>query len=424
MFCTRLASRQLLFVSTLLITAAGIAPPADAQGLFQRLRERIRSGPPAPFPPPSPSPIYPPATAAPSDRYGVDGRSATLDPPGRLVQPLGSDYQSYRAPVPNPIPPATLGQPIPRDESPSLGIRVVPAQRGRYRGLLVQEVLPGSRAGEVGLRPGDLIVEARGQPTLSIADVASTLRDRRVGETLETRIVRDSTLYRAAVPLIGTREAEASLDAPLPNLSGADLSTADRTPTGPLDPPPAVELLPPAADANPPASLGVIVQEIPGQRGIQAMEVPAGSAGNAMGLRPGDRIVSIDGSLVRDPSDFARQIRGRVPGTTVKISVVRGESLRTLSGPLAGEDGRLDIESVATADPPIPPKPAEGLLGGVGSMLGGLFSRPGGPTSVPAPDGQPQPDPSSLPSPQPSNPNVPATDQLALPEDPAGALEP
>ena len=411
--------RRRAIVPTLLLLFAGAAcsPPADAQGLLSRIRQRIRSGPWA-VPPPPVAPIkpYAPAPApapAPANPYFPN-------PAGRSIAPLGSDYQSYRTPLPGRPPAATLGSPTTPENSPSLGLRVTSARSGRYQGLEVQQVLPGSRANEVGVRPGDLIVEVQGRPVSSINDLADLLARRRVGDDVEARIVRNSTLYRAAIPLV------ASVQAPLPppelalNLPpGGPVSTLPREQSS--DPIPPV----PVQSSAPPPSLGIVVQEIAGQRGTRITQVSDRSAGQAMGLRVGDRIVSVDGRLIAGTPDLVNAMGGRTEGDIVRLNVVRNEQMIALTGPLAGPDGELptspDLASSTPSSTPAP-APENGLLGGVGSILGGMFNRPRAnpPTPIETPEAE-------LPAPMTNTPLVPSTptpmDPLALPDDPAGVVE-
>ncbi|NIR35742.1 MAG: PDZ domain-containing protein [Actinobacteria bacterium] len=57
-------------------------------------------------------------------------------------------------------------------------------------------------------------------------------------------------------------------------------------------------------------------------------EVTPGTAAEQVGIRVGDRIVSVDGTPIADPSDLGAQIRDRQAGDVVSVEVVRdGESL-------------------------------------------------------------------------------------------------
>jgi putative serine protease PepD len=50
---------------------------------------------------------------------------------------------------------------------------------------------------------------------------------------------------------------------------------------------------------------------------------PGGPADQA-GMLPGDRVVAVDGDAVRTPEEFVVQIRARLPGDRVSLTVLRG----------------------------------------------------------------------------------------------------
>ncbi|MGH8932320.1 MAG: S1C family serine protease [Egibacteraceae bacterium] len=106
-----------------------------------------------------------------------------------------------------------------RGESPtrvSLGIAVAPSHVARrlrsavglppQDGLLVRGVEEGSPAARAGVRPGDLIVEANGQPVASSDDLFSILDQLEAGATLPLRIVRGSEQVTVAVTFGSTGE--------------------------------------------------------------------------------------------------------------------------------------------------------------------------------------------------------------------------
>jgi S1-C subfamily serine protease len=70
------------------------------------------------------------------------------------------------------------------------------AQRsdGRERALLVMAVTPGSPAERAGLLVGDLLLDVDGQQTASADDLLDLLTDRRIGQSVITRILRGGTV--------------------------------------------------------------------------------------------------------------------------------------------------------------------------------------------------------------------------------------
>ena len=53
------------------------------------------------------------------------------------------------------------------------------------------------------------------------------------------------------------------------------------------------------------------------------LEVSAGSAAEAAGLRTGDLITAIDGELIESPDAVGDAIGGSDPGDTIRVTVLR-----------------------------------------------------------------------------------------------------
>ncbi|MBI5545508.1 MAG: Do family serine endopeptidase [Deltaproteobacteria bacterium] len=108
---------------------------------------------------------------------------------------------------------ATLGErpsrPSRRGEGPSpeesLGLSlgsVTPEMRrelGTDAGALVTDVQPGTRAARSGIRPGDVIVEANGQPVRSAQEFVAIARSARDKPVL-VRVMREGSGFFAAIP--------------------------------------------------------------------------------------------------------------------------------------------------------------------------------------------------------------------------------
>jgi S1-C subfamily serine protease len=80
-----------------------------------------------------------------------------------------------------------------------------------------------------------------------------------------------------------------------------------------------------------PGFLGVVIQPSDdGAAGAVVSEVSPGTAAERAGIMVGDRIVSVDGTPIADPSDLGAQIRDRQAGDVVSVEVVRdGEEFVT-----------------------------------------------------------------------------------------------
>ena len=68
-------------------------------------------------------------------------------------------------------------------------------------GVVVLNVVDGSGAEEAGLRPGDVLVSADGEPLGSVEDLFETLRDRDPGDRLELEVLRDGERQTIGVEL-------------------------------------------------------------------------------------------------------------------------------------------------------------------------------------------------------------------------------
>jgi S1-C subfamily serine protease len=63
--------------------------------------------------------------------------------------------------------------------------------------------------------------------------------------------------------------------------------------------------------------------ELPVQEGVVVTEVEPGTPAGDAGLRPGDIIVQMDGTAVKQSADFLRVMRSKRPGDTVRIGLAR-----------------------------------------------------------------------------------------------------
>jgi serine protease Do len=69
------------------------------------------------------------------------------------------------------------------------------------QGLLVRDVVEGSRAAEAGIRPGDVIVEADRQPVRTVEELRASVDKRVKGESLLLLVNREGNTMFVAVPL-------------------------------------------------------------------------------------------------------------------------------------------------------------------------------------------------------------------------------
>ncbi len=138
-----------------------------------------------------------------------------------------------------------------------------------------------------------------------------------------------------------------------------------------------------------PIDFGAAVEGSPGKRGVVISSVLPGSSAAAAGLRVGDRIVSVNGRLMLDEPTFQREFTRHAPGDELSINAVRDETLTTYdvvlrSRSAAGTDAVAQNDAQApnaqapNAEAPGSSEPDSSgqggsVLGGLGSVLGGLF---------------------------------------------------
>jgi serine protease Do len=94
-------------------------------------------------------------------------------------------------------PAATLGlsvQPVTPPVARELGLKT-------QQGLLVRDVVTGSRAAEAGIRPGDVIVEADRQPVTTVEDLRASVDKRVKGDSLLLLVNREGNTVFVSVPL-------------------------------------------------------------------------------------------------------------------------------------------------------------------------------------------------------------------------------
>jgi S1-C subfamily serine protease len=149
----------------------------------------------------------------------------------------------------------------------------------------------------------------------------------------------------------------------------------------------------------------------PAEEGARLREVVAGTPATAAGLRPGDRIVALDGRSIRTPHDLIDRL-DRIPaGTTIRLSILRGDpsgprpierTLQTTSRPSASvarrggsppnsESGpvRASVPVTPTAAYAIPPAPTTSEPAPAAPSARDSAPQPG--PASPAPATQPEP---------------------------------
>lgn len=160
----------------------------------------------------------------------------------------------------------------------------------RPEGVVLSELHPQSPFADLGLSPGDVLLELDGQPILSPSDLAYRLSITPLGATVKLSVIR------AGEPVV--------LDLTLIAAPGADaLETADIRSPGPLDGITVADVTPALIEefGLPLSAKGVVMMQAKG-------------IATRLGLRPGDQIVEVNGVEIETAEDLqavAKQKIGR-----------------------------------------------------------------------------------------------------------------
>ncbi|NND95964.1 MAG: PDZ domain-containing protein [Pirellulaceae bacterium] len=314
---------------------------------------------------------------------------------------------------------------------PTLGLQVVEKRSG-IPALEVVSFQDHSRAKEAGLRAGDKIYSLNGQPTPTIDALHGLLDDLQTGQQAKLRIGRGIRVMDLSVPLVAESQtappaasqlgvpnsaakpstaAAASRVAPMTASPNRSRSASVRTQPLAVDPSPK----PKRPDSSERVQLGVEVEDRPGTRGAVIVGVDPDSPASRAGMKVGDRIVSLDGRMVANTDSLIREFSTRRDGETVAVQLVRSNRLVASNVSLAnaspsGAAGATESGIAAQAPEASKSDPSAGgsVLGGVGSMIGGLFgSKPS--SKNPAVADSANENPSAKSEPNTSSTNKPAT---------------
>ncbi len=69
----------------------------------------------------------------------------------------------------------------------------------------------------------------------------------------------------------------------------------------------------------------------------EVREVESGSMAERVGIRPGDRLVAVDGERIKSWDGFSREVTERRPGEEIVVTVERGGNERTFTGELGAD---------------------------------------------------------------------------------------
>ena len=175
------------------------------------------------------------------------------------------------------------------------------------QGLLVNEVVPQSPAAAAGLQAGDIIVEANGQPVLVTHDISKFVINAKLGEVLHLTALRFDKTLKLNVTLIKTPSSQ-------------ELAAWMEGPS--------------AQHASVPAALGIWfanltddlrreLQLAPTVQGVVIGGIEPKSPATAIGLAPGDVVISINRQTITDPARATNLLIGAATEGDVLILVNR-----------------------------------------------------------------------------------------------------
>src|SRR6056297_65632 len=369
----RMPAARPLFRRGLLIAMLGLAwvvvdsQPADAQGFLRRLGNRLRGGPPPTYrPPANPSPprVTVPATRPPVSRYRVP-----ISPRDAATQQNdGSDAT-----------PPTLA------DHGYLGIEGVPVGTP-VPGVQIVSILPDSELTAAGLRTGDILIGLNGSRVGTIEEMARILSGTKPGQQARVRLVRAKVAYDARVVLVS---GKAAASRPAESAREPDPDPVAFSPASgesPLSPSPEV----PASSIDLADQIGLTLEGASSAgRGLTVRSIAAGSAASAAGLRAGDRIVSGEGRFLRDQDSLIDLVSDAKTAANLDAAssgpitpgIVRDERLSEIKLSLeprsAGAKDRAVSAARSATESAESDTAGRSVIGGLGSMLGGMFRTPG-----------------------------------------------
>jgi Do/DeqQ family serine protease len=175
----------------------------------------------------------------------------------------------------------------------------------RPSGAIVAAVIDGSPAAKAGLQPGDVITAVDGHDASDPQAVLYRFATKGVGGTAELDIVNGGRARKAKLALLAAPE---TVPRDVTEIGGRNPFTGSTV-----------------ANLSPALAEELSVEEV---SGVVVMETEASSTARRVGLRPGDIIVSVNGTLVRSVKELAELMKKQVRGWDL---VIRrgGEDLRT-----------------------------------------------------------------------------------------------
>jgi S1-C subfamily serine protease len=182
---------------------------------------------------------------------------------------------------------------------PYLGVRLQAATpEAGQSGLILGDVNRGGPADQAGLKKGDRIVMAGGKAMYTYDDLSSVLADRKPGDELELKVLRDGTEQTVRVRL---SQPPANAVVPVNPPAGAFLGVVSE-----------------AMTAEQRRQLGVKAEQ-----GVVVTHVLPGSPAATAGLKRDDVVTHVGAKAVATQDQLRDAIRTAGVGTEITLKVVR-----------------------------------------------------------------------------------------------------
>ena len=166
------------------------------------------------------------------------------------------------------------------------------------RGALITQVFSGSPADNGGIRPGDFVTHVNGREARGVQQLQMIVGDLRAGENAVFTIIRDRQPREVRVRIEERTNEVASDNRKLwPGITVVPLNDQIRQSQ--------------RLDDN--------------ARGLYAAQIISGTPADIVGLRQGDRIISVNGEVVNDLAAFYRVLRERT-SSELWFGIIRGDS--------------------------------------------------------------------------------------------------
>jgi len=205
-----------------------------------------------------------------------------------------------------------FGRPAAADEKHGfLGVMVTPGDDGS-RGVIVQDVVPGSAAAKAGVRSGDRIIKIGDQEPKDVEGFLKAIASHKSGDRV-TLMIKRADKEEALTATLGDRpEGGVARREPMPG--------------------------PHAGHGT--AFLGIVIEpltaemreqtKVDAKEGLVVVEVAPNSPAEKAGLKHGDVITEVGGKAVKEPDELSEMVHKGGAGKELSLTIVRGKEKQTL----------------------------------------------------------------------------------------------